>query len=250
MTADVQTHATRGPVQTEKIAVFGFKDALVGQLIQFLNAETAYEIAYFISTKALPDLDIEKEHDKRPNRKTEFVRDGKIFGKPVFTTSEYIEKLRADGIKKALLLEDDLQRRKEIFADLKRAGVQLVTYVHPSAFLGEQVTIGEGTVIFPRCYIGYKSDIGDGTIMQSNCTIEHHNRIGNFCDINPNLTTGGFTLIDDLVEINISVDIVNQISVGAGSRIGAGSLVLSDCEPGFLYYGRPARQIRPHGVQG
>lgn len=230
----------------EKIAVFGFKDSLVGQVLQFLNAEAAYDVVYFISTTELPQLDIEKEHSKRPNRKTEFPIDGRIFGKPIFTTSDYLGKLRSDGIGKVLLLEENLLLRKEIFSNLKLAGIEPITYIHPSVFLGEQVTVGEGTVIFPKCYIGYKSDIGDGTIMQSNCAIEHHNKIGNFCDINPNLTTGGFTLISDFVEINISVDIINKISVEARSRIGAGSLVLSNCEANSLYYGRPARKIRRH----
>jgi acetyltransferase EpsM len=248
MTTGAPKNTPRKAGKPEKIAVFGFKDSLVGQLLQFLNAETAYEIAYFISTRELPKLNIEEEHNKRPNRKTEFAIDGRIFGKSIFTTLDYLEKLRKDGIGKVLLLEENLLLRKEIFANLKLAGVEIVTYIHSSVFLGEQVTIGEGTVIFPRCYIGYKSDVGDGTIIQSNCTIEHHNRIGNFCDINPNLTTGGFTLINDLVEINISVDIINQISIGTESRVGAGSLVLASCEPNFLYYGRPAKKIRHYSL--
>lgn len=230
----------------EKIAVFGFKDSLVGQVLQFLNSDAAYDIVYFFSTTGLPDLDIEKEHNKRPNRKTEFPIGGKIFGKSIFTTPDYVGKLRSDGIGKVLLLEENLLLRREIFSSLKIAGIESITYIHPSVFIGEQVTIGEGTIIFPKCYIGYKSDIGDGTIIQSNCAVEHHNKIGDFCDINPNLTTGGFTRINDLVEINISVDIINKISVGTGCRIGAGSLVLSSCEPNSLYYGRPAKKIRHH----
>ena len=107
-------------------------------------------------------------------------------------------------------------------------------------------TLGEGIIIFPKCYIGYKTDIKDGVIIQSNATIEHHNVIGSYVDINNNCTTGGFTLIDDYAEINMSVDIINGIRVGKHTRIGAGSLVINDCDTESLYLGRPAKYIRPN----
>jgi UDP-3-O-[3-hydroxymyristoyl] glucosamine N-acyltransferase len=119
-----------------------------------------------------------------------------------------------------------------------------LSFIHPSVFLGGFNTFGEGIVIFPNCYIGYKSDIGDGTVIQSNCVIEHHNKIGSFTHVNPGLRTGGFTSIGDCVEISMSVDIINRISVESGAKIGAGSLVLKNCEKDTLYYGRPAKPVR------
>jgi UDP-N-acetylbacillosamine N-acetyltransferase len=229
-----------------KIAIFGFKDTFVGQVLQMLKSEGLYEIAYFISVSDLPIVDIESEQRKRPNKKTEFIRDGKIFGRPVLSTRNYSQKLLKDEITKVLVLEDNLQLRAEVFKSIKEVDIDPISYIHPSTFFGGQNTIGKGVVIFPNCYIGYKTDIGDGTILQSSCVIEHHNSIGKFCDINPCLTTGGSTFIGDFVEINISVDIINKIRIEDGARIGAGSLVLANCKSGMLYYGRPAKEIRPN----
>lgn len=229
-----------------RIAVFGFKDTLVGQVLQMLKTEGLYEIAYFISVNDLPDIDIKSEEQKRPNRKTEFIQDGKIFGSPVFSTRDYIQKLLEDKITKVLVLEDRLQLRAEIFESIEKFDIQPISYIHPSTFFGGHNTLGKGVVIFPNCYIGYKTDIGDGTIIQSNCVVEHHSSIGKFCDINPRLTTGGCTFIGNFVEINISVDIINRIRIEDGSRVGAGSLVLTNCNSGMLYYGRPAKEIRPN----
>jgi len=226
----------------EKIAVFGFMDSLAGQVVNFLGGSN--DIAFFISVRELPDLDIEKQHALRPNAKTEFVAGGKFLGRDVIVTTEYVPVLMEQGVKKCFVLEDDRFLRQEIITALKENGIEVLSYVHPSAILCGHNTIGEGVVIFPRCYIGYKADVLDGTIMQSNCTLEHHSVVGRYCDINPNLTTGGFVKIDDLCEINLSVDIINRISVGARSRIGAGSLVMSDVGEKELWYGRPAKRIR------
>jgi len=234
--------AKEGPAT--KIAVFGFKDALVGQVIEFLKRSSNYEIQYFLSYHTLPPLNIEHEHSKRPNRKTEFVFEGKIFEKPIYEGRDYVKRLQKDNIKAVLILEDDTNLRSMIFSELRATNIKILSFIHPTVFFGGHNTIGEGVIIFPNCYIGYKSDIGDGTIIQSNCIIGHHNSIGCFTDINPNLTTGGFTKIGDFVEINISVDIINRINVGDSARIGAGSLVMKDCDSQTLYLGRPAKVVR------
>jgi len=230
--------------ELDKIAVFGYRDSFVGQLTEYMKNSVNYDIAYFISVNELPNLDVSSEHKKRPNNKTEFPEDNKIFGKQIYVGQDYLDKLEKDGIKKVAILEDDKELRSQIFLSIKKAKIEILSFIHPSVFLGGFNTIGEGVVIFPNCYIGYKSDIGDGTVIQSNCVIEHHNKIGSFTHINPGLRTGGFTSIGDFVEINMSVDIINRISIDYGAKIGAGSLVLKNCEKNTLYYGRPAKPIR------
>ena len=226
----------------ETVAVFGFMDSLAGQVVNFLDGE--YNIAFFISVDEPPELDVEEQHSLRPNAKTEFVVAGKIFGKEVVVSDRYVDLLVERGITKCFVLEDDRYLRQEIIAALKENGIEVLSYVHPTAVLCGHNTIGEGVVVFPQCYVGYKADVLDGTIMQSNCTIEHHSVVGRFCNVNPNLTTGGFVKIDDLCEINMSVDIVNRITIGARSRIGAGALVMANVPERELWYGRPARYIR------
>jgi acetyltransferase-like isoleucine patch superfamily enzyme len=233
--------------ERERIVVFGFKDSLVGQVIELMKRSSNYQkyrIEYFISLSQLPILDINVEKKKRPNTKTEFIIDGKIFCKTVFVTENYIELLKKDEISSVLVLEDNKDLRQQIFSEIKKNNIKILSFIHPSVFLGGFNTLGEGVIIFPNCYIGYKSDIGRGTILQSNCVIEHHNSIGSFTDVNPNVTTGGFTKIGDFVEINMSVDIINHITIHNRCRVGAGSLVLKDCESDVLYYGRPAKAMK------
>ena len=206
----------------EKIVIFGFKDGLVGQFLKMDQISELYDIKYFISTEKIPDIDVDYEHSQRPNNKTEFIENGEIFGAPIYVDSEYIERLSNDDISKVFVLEDDSNKRASIINNFVDIGV----------------------IIFPMCYVGYKADIGKGTIIQNSSIIEHHSVVGEFCNINPNITTGGFTYIGDYSTIHISATIINRISIGENCKIGAGSLILKDCDQGFLYYGVPAKKIR------
>ena len=234
--------------QKEKIAIFGFKDSLVGQFIEISNINNLYHIEYFISVHELPNLNIKNEHINRPNNKTEFIVDGKIFGAPVYEGTDYIERLIRDKIKKVFVLEDYKKTRKEIIEKLINSKINVLSKIHSTVYLGGHNSIGVGVIIFPQCYISYKTDIGTGTIIQSNSTIEHHNVVGDYCDINPNVTTGGFTNIGDFSTIHISTTIIDRINIGKNCKIGAGSLVLNDCEEGYLYYGSPSKRARALNV--
>ena len=233
-----------GNLQSGKVAIFGFKDSLVGQVLEMLKQHTKYEVEFFISIKPLSQFDIETEHLTRPNRKTEFIKDMKIFGKSVFYEPNFIDLLKREHINKVFILEDDGWTRSKIFKVLQSHKIQVLSFFHPTTVFAGHNTLGHGVIIFPQCYIGYKTDIKDNVIIQSKSTIEHHNVVNDFVNINTNLTTGGFTFIDKYAEINISVDIINRIKIGKGCRIGAGSLVMDDCKEGGLYFGRPAKYVR------
>jgi len=226
------------------IAIFGFKDSSTGQLINMLDDKYKKKLNCIFSINEISKINITEEHRKRPNKKTEFILNNKIFGLPVFHEKNFVKTLKEKKIKKVFVMEDSGQQRSNIFKQLKKEKIKILSFIHSSVKLMGHNTIGKGVIIFPDCYLGYKSDIGDGVVIQSGCRIEHHNVIGNFCDLNPNLTTGGFTKIGNYCEINISVDIINRIRIGNFSRVGAGSLVLKNIKDKELHYGRPAKFVR------
>ena len=227
------------------VAIFGFKDSLVGQFLEIFEINKKFNVRYFVSINPLPYISINNEHKKRPNDKTEFVIDGNIFSKPVYEDREYINRLKKDNISNVIVLEDENYKRYEIIKKLIESNFNILTFIHNTVFIGGNNDIGPGTIIFPMSYVSYKTDIGMGTIIQSNTILEHHNVIGKCCNINPNVTTGGFTFIGNFSTIHISTTIINRINIGENCIIGAGSLVLKDCDKNSLYYGLPAKKIRP-----
>ena len=227
-----------------RVAIFGVLDSLSGRLVELLNRLNKYEICLFISVKNIPNLDVQFEHSIRPHNRTEFPIENTIFGIEIFIGYDYLQKLRESQIESCFVLEDDQVLRSQIAETLNRAKVTMLSYIDPSTVLGGKNQLGPGTIIFPNCYLGYKTDTEVGSVIQPRSLIEHHSVVGNFVNINPRLTTGGFVKIEDFAQINISVEIVNRIVIGRHSVIGAGSLVLENCDPQSLYYGRPAVFVR------
>ena len=228
----------------QRIAIFGVLDSLAGRLVALLNRLEEYEICLFISVNEIPNLDFQFEHSARPHSRTEFPFEGTLFGKEIHIGNDYVKKLRDTHIDNCFVVEDNQILRSQIIETLNNSRIKTLSYIDPSTLLGGNNQIGSGTIIFPDCYLGYKTDIEVGSIIQSGSLIEHHSVVGNYVNINPRLTTGGFVKIDDFAQVNICVDISNRVVVGKHSIIGAGSLVLDNCNPQSLYYGRPAVLVR------
>ena len=228
----------------ERIAIFGVLDSLTGRLVELLNRLGTYEICLFISVNELPKIDAQYEHSVRPHNRTEFPIGNSIYGREIFIGDDYINRLREMQIEACFVIEDDQLLRSQIIEDLNKDGIKALSYIDPSTVLGGNNRLGPGTIIFPNCYLGYKTDTEVGSIIQPGCLIEHHSVIGSYVNINPRLTTGGFVKIEDFAQINISVEIINRIVIGRSTVIGAGSLVLENCDSRSLYYGRPAVFVR------
>ena len=228
----------------QRVAIFGVLDSLAGRLVELLAQLGKHEIVLFVSAKELPKLNVHHEHSVRPHDRTEFPIGNSIYGKEIFIGDDYTNRLRGMQIEACFVIEDDQLLRSQIIEKLNKDGIEVLSYVDPSTVFGGDNRLGIGTIIFPNCYLGYKTDTEVGSIIQPGCLIEHHSVIGSYVNINPRLTTGGFVKIEDFAQINISVEIVNRIVIGRSTVIGAGSLVLENCDPRSLYYGRPAVFVR------
>jgi len=231
-------------VTKQRVAIFGVLDSLAGRLVELLAQLGKHEIVLFVSAKELPKLNVHHEHSVRPHDRTEFPIGNSIYGKEIFIGDDYTNRLRGMQIEACFVIEDDQLLRSQIIEKLNKDGIEVLSYVDPSTVFGGDNRLGIGTIIFPNCYLGYKTDTEVGSIIQPGCLIEHHSVIGSYVNINPRLTTGGFVKIEDFAQINISVEIVNRIVIGRSTVIGAGSLVLENCDPRSLYYGRPAVFVR------
>ena len=80
----------------------------------------------------------------------------------------------------ALVAVGDEYTRKTWTEKLSLSGFVTPTLIHPSAFIGEEVTIGVGTVICARVTIASGVQIGSGCIITSGSTIPRKTHIPNW----------------------------------------------------------------------
>ncbi len=105
--------------------------------------------------------------------------------------------------------------------------------IHPGAQIGEGLFIDHGMGVV----------IGETTQVGKNCTIYQ------------GVTLGGVSLkkekrhptLEDNVVVGVGAQVLGPHIVGAGSRIGASSVVISDVPPGCTVVGVPARIVYREG---
>lgn len=93
--------------------------------------------------------------------------------------------------------------------------------------------------------IGDQTNIQDGAVIH--CTYQKAaTTIGSRVSIGHKAIVHGCTVEDDVL-IGMGAIVMDQAVVGAGCIIAAGAVVLENtqCEPGYLYAGVPARKIKP-----
>lgn len=120
--------------------------------------------------------------------------------------------------------------------------------IHPSAIISKHVKIGQGICIMPGGIINSDSQIGDFCILNTNSSLDHDCMMHNFSSLAPKVSTGGFVEIGEFSAISIGATIKDRIKIEEHVVIGAGSLVLKDCESMSIYYGNPARKIRTRNI--
>lgn len=121
---------------------------------------------------------------------------------------------------------------------------ELITLIHPTAVIGSDVTIGNGSVVMPGAIINAKSTIGNGVIINSGAIVEHDCIIGNFAHICPGVAIAGGSLVGERSWIGIGSSVIQNITIKPDITIGAGSVVVKDILEGSLAYGNPCRVVK------
>jgi len=153
------------------------------------------------------------------------------------------------------------------------------TFIHPTAIIGENVTIGKNVYIGPLCIIGYPAEwrgkehndlgvvIEDGailtglvtvdsgatrpTIIGKDCYLMKHSHVGHDAILEDQVTlscgakVGGHCIIGVMTNIGLNACIHQKINVPYGCMIGMGTIVTktTDLSPRTKYVGVPAKAI-------
>ena len=133
--------------------------------------------------------------------------------------------------------------RRAIAERLKRLSANFLTYVHPTAIIGDRVKIGEGSVICPRCILTYDLSLGDFTFLNLGVTIGHDVRVGPYCSLSSQTDLCGGVTLEEGVWLGSGARVIPGRTVGAWARIGAGSVVIRHVKSGTTVFGNPAKKI-------
>lgn len=140
------------------------------------------------------------------------------------------------------------ERRAYYSQKLVALGLEAISVVHPTAFLGSTVVRGRGLQVMPRAVVNEFAAIGDWCILNTNCSIDHECKIGDGVHVMVGASIAGCVAIGDYSTVGTNATILPHLTIGKNCYIGAGAVVTKDVPDGLVMVGVPARALKESGA--
>lgn len=164
-------------------------------------------------------------------------------GYPVIGTTD--EWLRSPDTRvKIVCAVGDPLTRSRIVERFVAAKVAFATLVHPSVRRSRWVEIGPGSIVCADTVLTTNVQIGAHGILNLDCTVGHDTKMGEFASVMPGVHLSGDVICGTGTYFGTGATVINQVSVGSWTVIGAGAVVSSDLPSGVVAVGVPARPIK------
>ena len=131
---------------------------------------------------------------------------------------------------------------RHTYADIiENKGGKFVSVIHPTAYIGMNVKLGEGCIVAPHASISNDTIVGDHVIVNLNSSISHDNRISNFSTVSPGCHLAGWVSLGENVFLGVGTSIIPHVTLGDNVFVAAGAVVVKSFDSGRIF-GVPARQ--------
>jgi sugar O-acyltransferase (sialic acid O-acetyltransferase NeuD family) len=147
---------------------------------------------------------------------------------------------------KVVISVADADGRRRLAQRCAEAGATFATLRASTSVIGDQVEIGEGSVVCDFCMMTVDARIGRHFHANIYAYVGHDCTIGDFVTLAPRVCINGNTVIEDDVYIGTGAVIRNgaagaPIVIGKGAVVGMGAVVTRSVPPGATVMGNPAR---------
>jgi sugar O-acyltransferase (sialic acid O-acetyltransferase NeuD family) len=119
--------------------------------------------------------------------------------------------------------------------------------VHPRAWVGERVALGEGTVVCAGAMLTTDIRVGAHVHLNVASTLAHDDVLEDFVTLAPGVHLAGGVLLREGVELGVGSSVIPRRTVGAWTVVGAGAVVTRDLEADCTAAGVPARVLSRRG---
>lgn len=166
-----------------------------------------------------------------------------ICNKKVIGGLDYLKKINKKVAVVIAIADPSIKR--DIINKLKSLNhIEFPVFIHPNSWIGQKVTISEGSIIYPGVTINYESDLSSFSIVNMNCSIGHNCKIGMFSTISPGVNLGGFTEIKACTFMGIGATTKQGIIIGENVSVGGMTMVTKNIEDNVLVFGNPGRIVK------
>lgn len=115
---------------------------------------------------------------------------------------------------------------------------------HINTLISRFSTIGVGTVLMHGAIVQAGTEIGQHCIINTGATVDHDCRIQDFVHIAPKVTLCGDVSVGEGTLLGAGAVVIQGVKIGKWCVVGAGSVVVKDIPDHAVVVGNPARIIR------
>lgn len=171
---------------------------------------------------------------------------GEIMGYPLLGKVSDIDSYKKDDTGFIMGIGDNRVRSK---ISVRYNDIKWFTAIHPSAQVGINTILGEGTAVMANSVINPCTRVGKHCIINTGAVVEHDNTISDYVHISPNAALGGTVTVGTFTHIGIGAAVKNNTYITDNVLVGAGAVVIKDIKEQGTYVGVPADKINGgHGI--
>ncbi len=158
-------------------------------------------------------------------------------------SDQRLAQLREQGYAAFVAVGSNRLRRK-LSNKLDQLGMPLATIISSQAWISPSASVGEGTVVMPGAILGAETRVGRGAIINTASSIDHDGNIGDYVHIAPGVHLAGCVTVGEASFLGVGACVIPERSIGSGSTIGAGAVVVRDVPDNQVWVGCPARYLK------
>ena len=137
--------------------------------------------------------------------------------------------------------------RRRVVGRIRAQGINpFPVLVHPRAWIGERVTLGEGTLVCSGAMLTVDIRVGAHVHLNVASTLAHDDVLHDFVTLSPGVHLAGNVLLEEGVELGIGSAVIPRCRVGSWSVLGAGAVATHDIDADCTAVGAPARIVKRH----
>ena len=166
---------------------------------------------------------------------------GSPLGFPIVGTLHELD-AQSSAYSHAIVAVGDAKLRLQLTDRCRRSGLEVVSVVHPTAYVSKFASIGPGCAVFAHAAINACAELGTACIVNTGATVDHDCLIGDGVHICPGAHLAGEVRVGDRSWIGIVAAVRQGITIGRDVTVGAGAAVVEDVADNLTVVGVPARQ--------
>lgn len=135
-------------------------------------------------------------------------------------------------------------KTKQVFDTINIPNDYLLSVIHHSAFISENVELGTGCLVAPHAFIGARTKIGECSMIKANACIGHDVVCGSLCHFALNSTTGALSQLGTCSDVAMGAVVNANIKIGDYAMLGSNSLAMHDISNKEIHVGTPAKFLK------